>query len=333
MSKKKDKLKPIINNNAIKMSNKLACAKYAMNVSEQKLFLYAVRNIDQTAKKFPESKFEIKDFADYADLDVIRLYKDIDKMTTSLMQIIIYIEDEYKNNKWIKHNLTKTCKYNNGVITFKFNDDMKPLLLGLQKCYFKQAPEIMGFSSWYSFRLYDLLKSQAFKKEEILIELDWLRTILDIENKYSSFKDLRVRVIEPAIEEINEHSDIKVSYNTKTEGRKVVALTFKILLKDDAIDYTAMLAGSYDTDIFKNRIGLTPKVLTDVQIIELYDISVQVFSSNRNMDDLYEYMRLNYEYTKKRKPYGNPYSYYKKAIENDYAKAIPQILSNYIINP
>jgi hypothetical protein len=42
-------------------------------------------------------------------------------------------------------------------------------------------------------------------------------------------------------------------------------------------------------------------------------------------------MRINYEYTKNRKPYGNPYSYYKKSIENDYANAIPQILTGYTI--
>lgn len=319
----------VINNNP-KIHNKLARAKYAMNVSEQKLFLYAVRNIDQSANGFPESKFNIMSFAKYADLDETRLYKDIDKMTTSLMQTIIHIEDDYDKEKWIKYNLTKKCKYVNGIITFRFNDDMKSLLLGLQKHYFRQAPEIMGFSSWYSFRIYDFIKSETYKNKPTKVELSRFKEILDIEDKYSSFSDLRKRVIEPAIDEINEHSDISVSYEKITKGRSVIGLKFSSL-NEVVEDYTELLVGMYNIQEFKDKIGLTPKALSDVQIIELYDIAVSVFKRYRDMDDLYEYMRISYAYTKEKKPQGNPYYYYKKVLENDYARAITQILTGYKI--
>ena len=316
-----------VKNREIKIYNKLANAKYAMNSSEQKLFLYAIRNIDQDADEFPVSQIKLIDFAKYADLDEIRLYKDIDKMTTRLMQTIIHVEDNASKDGWSKYNLTKNCKYSNGVITFAFYHEMKPFLLGLQKNYFKQAPEIMGFSSWYSFRIYDILKSQAYKTSEIEINIDWLKTILGIEDKYPDFTSLRRRVIEPAQNEINKHSDIKIeSYEKKLFMRKVESIVFSIKVTERGRKYSDMLIGMYNTDEFKKRIGLTPKALTDMQIIELYDITIDVFSNHRDMNDLYEYMRLNYQYTKKMKPHGNPYYYYKKAIENDYAKAIPQIL-------
>lgn len=317
-------------NSTPKISNKLAKAKYAMNASEQKLFLYAIRNVDQSADGFPESKFNILDFAKYADLDETRLYKDIEKMTTSLMKTIIHIEDDFDRNKWIKYNLTKKCKYNDGVIVFRFNDDMKSLLLGLQKHYFKQAPEIMGFSSWYSFRMYDFIKSETYKNKAIQISINRLKTILDIEDKYPNFRDLRRRVIDPAIEEINKHSDISVSYERIKKGRSVIALEFEST-SEAVEEYTELLVGMYDIQEFKEKIGLTPKALSDVQIIELYDITASAFTQYRDMEDLYEYMRINYRYTKEQKPHGNPYYYYKKALKNDYAKAIPQILAEYLI--
>lgn len=321
-----------VKNKEIKIYNKLANAKYAMNASEQKLFLYAIRNIDQDANEFPVSQIKLIDFARYADLDEIRLYKDIDKMTTRLMQVIIHVEDSTTEDGWAKYNLTKNCKYSKGIITFGFYHEMKPFLLGLQKHYFKQAPEIMGFSSWYSFRLYDILKSQAYKTNEIEVNIGWLKGILGIEEKYPDFTSLRRRVIDPAKEEINEHSDINIEkYIKKLNGRSVESLTFFIKIDDKGKTYSDMLIGLYDTNEFKKRIGLTPKALTDMEIIELYEISISVFSNHRDMNDLYEYMRLNYKYTKEKKPHGNPYYYYKKAIENDYAKAIPQIMTGHLI--
>lgn len=331
--KNKEKNKELnLKNKEVKIYNKLANAKYAMNSSEQKLFLYAIRNIDQDADEFPVSEIKLTDFAKYADLDEIRLYKDIDKITTRLMQVIIHVEDNISKDGWSKYNLTKNCKYKSGVITFGFYHEMKPFLLGLQKNYFKQAPDIMGFSSWYSFRLYDILKSQAYKKNEIEVNIEWLKSILGIEDKYDDFTSLRRRVIDPARNEINEHSDITIiDYSKALNGRKVESVIFKIQVIEKGKKYSDLLVGMYDTDEFKKKIGLTPKVLTDMQIIELYDLTVTVFTDYRDMEDLYEYMRLNYSYTKEMKPYGNPYYYYKKALENDYAKAIPQILTGYFV--
>lgn len=318
-------------NKEIKLPNKLAHAKYAMNVSEQKLYLYAIRNIDQSAEGFPESRINLLDFAKYADLEETRLYKDINKMTTRLMQVIIYVPKD--KNKWEKHNLTKNCKYNNGVITFQFNDDMKPLLLGLSKHYFKQAPEIMGFTSWYSFRLYDLFKSQAYKNEPLVVDISWLKTILGIEGKYEDYSNFRRRVIDPSVKEINQYSDIQVSYRKPKVGVPVTNMTFDIVNHKGVAEkeYAEMLQGMYDMEEFKSRIGLTPKIFTDIQIIELYEVSSEKFASADNMDDLYEYMRLNYIYTRERVKHGSPYSYFKKALQNDYAHAMSQIMTGYYI--
>lgn len=329
----KDKKVRVNKDKDIKIYNKLAKAKYAMNLSEQKLFLYAIRNIDQNAREFPESKIRMVDFAEYADLDIKQLYKDIDNMSTRLMQVVIHVEDSKgKNREWTKYNLTTRCDYDSGVITFKFNDDMKPFLLGLQNHYFKQAPEIMGFRSWYAFRLYDFLKSHSYKDKSITIEVDWLKTVLDIEYKYKNFTNFKLRVIEPAIKEINQYSDIEVkSCDYIRKGRAVKELVFDVQVESKSKDYSNMLVGMYNTEEFKRRIGLTPKALTDMQIIELYEISTIVFSNYRDMDDLYEYMRLNYDYTKERVTHSNRYPYYKKALSEDYSNAIPQIMTGHYI--
>ena len=49
---------------------------------------------------------------------------------------------------------------------------------------------------------------------------------------YDSYRDFRRRVLDKAISEINEHSDKNVSYDTITQGRKVVGIELVISSKD-----------------------------------------------------------------------------------------------------
>ena len=54
---------------------------------------------------------------------------------------------------------------------------------------------------------------------------------------YDRFPDFRRFVIEPATKEIEEYTDITVSYRTITKGRKVTALEFFIKKKEKAEAY------------------------------------------------------------------------------------------------
>jgi len=43
---------------------------------------------------------------------------------------------------------------------------------------------------------------------------------------YKGFKDFRVNALEPAVREINEFSDIRISYVTEKDGRRIDDVTF-----------------------------------------------------------------------------------------------------------
>jgi plasmid replication initiation protein len=51
---------------------------------------------------------------------------------------------------------------------------------------------------------------------------------------YNNFKDFRNRVLEKAIDEINFYTDLDVSYETITKGRKVIAVKIYIKKKEMA---------------------------------------------------------------------------------------------------
>ena len=79
--------------------------------------------------------------------------------------------------------------------------------------------------SKYSIRLYELLKSY----EAIG---DWWFTVEDFQKKldssYTLFADLRRKVIDVSVKEINLYSDLDVSWQPVKEGRKVTKIQFHI---------------------------------------------------------------------------------------------------------
>ena len=65
-----------------------------------------------------------------------------------------------------------------------------------------------------------------FSLEEIRLRIDC--------DKYPNFKDFRVNVLEPAMEDINTYTDIKVKYEAIKTGRKITDIEFIILGENDA---------------------------------------------------------------------------------------------------
>lgn len=83
-------------------------------------------------------------------------------------------------------------------------------------------------SSKHSLALYEVLKDyQNIKK--IRIDIDDFRKIVGLEpEQYKIFTMLKKRVIEVAVEEINEKTDLKISYDLEKQGRKIVAIHFEV---------------------------------------------------------------------------------------------------------
>lgn len=128
-------------------------------------------------------------------------------MTSVLMQQIIKIEKGI--NKWDKFQLFSSCKYNNGTLTMKLHEELKPFLLGLQKLYTQyQVGVIIGMKSTYAIRIYELLKEKrknnglVKENERLTISIEDLRNATDSVNKYGLI-DFKRNVLEISVREIS----------------------------------------------------------------------------------------------------------------------------------
>jgi plasmid replication initiation protein len=68
------------------------------------------------------------------------------------------------------------------------------------------------------------------------IEIDWLKKQFQIEQLYPEMCDLKKRVIDPAIKDINTHSNYEVSWTQRKTGRRVTHLTFTFEEKKPVVE-------------------------------------------------------------------------------------------------
>lgn len=147
-----------------------------------------------------------------------------------------------------------------GRIEMRFGKDILPYLTGLQREFTRYAlSDVAKMTSAYGIRLYELLVQWPEGHREVA--LDDLRRWLQLEERYPSIKDLKRRVLDPAVEQINEHSPLMLSWGQRKTGRRVTHLVFDYALKKP----TKTASGVTDAAKKKRKSGK----LTDADITRL----------------------------------------------------------------
>lgn len=125
-------------------------------------------------------------------------------------------------------------------VQIRLDPDMKPYLLRLKSNYTKyEYAYTLRMTHKATPRLYELLKSYHYDKTKPYdksFSVDELRQLLDADDKasYQQFRYFRSVVLEPAVEEITEQTDIIVTMQAVKQGRTVVEVVFHIQPKDPA---------------------------------------------------------------------------------------------------
>ena len=92
--------------------------------------------------------------------------------------------------------------------------------------------QVASMKSVYSVRLYELL-NQWRQAKKVSFDLDVFRGQLGVEDtEYKAMSDFKRRVLDLAVNEINEKSDLKISYEQVKKGVVIVGFKFKVLAKN-----------------------------------------------------------------------------------------------------
>jgi hypothetical protein len=223
-------------------SNRLVEASYRLTLAEQRIILFAIVEARRTQKGLNADNFVEILAADYAamfDVPLKQAYEQIKEAALTLFnrQVVLYgICPKTGKPEVIKVRWVSAASYVDGAGTIKlrFAPDMVPFITHLEAQFTRYKLEkVANMSSAYAIRLYELLMQwgSVGKRE---IELEWLKKTLMVDESYGRLGNFKKWVIDVAVAQINEHSDLTASYTQRKTGRNVTHLTFTFAPKEDA---------------------------------------------------------------------------------------------------
>lgn len=215
-------------NYLVTKANTLITSNYDLSLEEQRLILTLSSTVQPNDEDFKPYKFSIKEFMELLGVESKSKYSVIPKITKELMQKVFEIKQE---SKIIQVAWLSSVEYEKGtgIVELEFSPKLKPFMLGLKEFYTSyRLKNVLELKGKYSIRMYEILKSNEFKKVAV-IEVDELRKILKADKgSYLIYQNFRNRIIIQAQKELKTFTDIYFDFEEIKTGRKVTSIKFFI---------------------------------------------------------------------------------------------------------
>lgn len=222
-----------LNKNAnLKQSNNLVEAKYRLTTYEQRMVI-AICSQLTNEKKLPKIHVDVKDLADFCKFDQT---KKLDMVRTTARRLRARtLEFQKPDGRWYITGWINSAELiDDSTIEFSIDPKLTPQLLQLKSAYLSTpAAPLMEFKCDYTARFYFLLK-KMLKVSEFEYDLNFFRERFKLSKSYQIFFNLKNKVIEPAITEINKKSDIQVEHEYIKKGRSYTKIHFIVKMKKAA---------------------------------------------------------------------------------------------------
>jgi plasmid replication initiation protein len=215
-------------------SNSVIEASFRLSLNEQRAILFCISQANSINALLETDEFELsaKDFSTVYGVSKDVAYNELQDVAKTLYQRSLTIESPYPNRPKIKKIETRwisSISYmpEDGKIILRFAKDILPFLSLLKGQFTRYKLEsISGMKSGYGIRLYEILM-QWVKTGRREVELDWLRQQLQLDSSYNRMDNLKARVIEPAVADINTYSNLDVTWTQRKTGRRVTHINFE----------------------------------------------------------------------------------------------------------
>jgi len=128
-------------------------------------------------------------------------------------------------------------KYVNGLITYSFPPQIEEMILNPKMFGKINLVVIKSLRSKYSIALYELAEDYINVQIPKMSIISFRELMGVKEEQYSSIKDFRKRVIDVAIDEINQSENISfsISYELEKTSRKITHIKFTVHKKEDVL--------------------------------------------------------------------------------------------------
>lgn len=221
-------------------SNHVVEASYRLTLNEQRLILLCIQQIKKGQAITAESAFLISasDVSKAYNVTTDRAYVLLQEVVDKLYErsLTIYKPDPELPQKQTKTRWITAIDYleNEGRVYLYFAPKVIPYISMLEGGFTRYNLEyIAPMTSVYGVRFYELFKCWLMgdKSKVKSISLDELKSLLDIKGQYPSIKDFKLKVLDKGVDDVNQHTDLTVSYENTRTGRKITGLDFTIKVR------------------------------------------------------------------------------------------------------
>ena len=221
--------------------NSLMQASYTLDMVEQRLILLAIAKARETGHGITEnSLLEVHAYSYINTFHVEKhtAYTVLKDASKSLFdRYVTYHDVNPKTGKDRSFHCRWVDKIgyepNSGIVFLRFTQDIVPLITRLEENFTKyELQQVARLTSAYAIRLYELLIQWRSAGKTPIFDLQIFRQQLGVEvNQYKTMSNFKTYVLDFALKQVNEWTDITAQYEQHKTGRIISGFSFKFRQK------------------------------------------------------------------------------------------------------
>ena len=220
----------LTNRNYFRQSPELINGNFSLSKSEGDLFYAVLTAIDKDDEEFKDYTFTKSQLEN--KLGISLNTAQLRATAKSLMRKVFEI---YKNEKSWEMMGFSYFKYDNELLTCRFDKNLKPYLLQIKPYVLTDFRHILQIRSEYSRRIYLLLK-ERYKFGTRKFNIEQLMDMMETPSSYRIYNRFKTKVLNNAVKDINRVTDIEIKnlgtakkpiyFEEKKFGKKVTNVVF-----------------------------------------------------------------------------------------------------------
>lgn len=249
----------------VSQHNTLINASYLLSLTEQRIIVLAIAKARREGISLDTNTYISVSAEEYKECFPVEKqagYKALKEASENLFKRRFSyrkIDENNKENRIMSHWI-QSVKYieEEGRLEILFTYEVLPYITELKNNFTSYlVGEISELTSFYSIRLYEILSAWKGVGKTPEISVQELREQLGIEEgKYSRMDHFKLRVLNPALEQINKLTSITSDYEQHKTGRAITGFSFSVQVKkkalkrkrisiDEAIKISNIIEGGY----------------------------------------------------------------------------------------
>lgn len=224
--------------------NALIQASYTLDTVEQRLILLAIAEARQTGHGITENSLlevHASSYINTFNVEKHTAYTVLKDASKSLFdRYVTYHDINPKTGKDRSFHCRWVDKIGyeaqSGIVFLRFTQDIVPLITRLEENFTKyELEQVSRLTSSYAIRLYELLIQWRSAGKTPIFDLVLFRQQLGVEvTQYKTMSNFKTYVLDFALNQINEFTDITAKYEQHKKGRSISGFSFTFKQKKDA---------------------------------------------------------------------------------------------------